>query len=506
MIDEGRLKKIDFVLLFLLVIFYLATRLYRLTLVPVFCDEAIYIRWAQIMRHEPNLRFLPLQDGKQPLFMWLVMPALKVWSDPLAAGRFISVLAGLGTMLGVGVFFFLTIQNIQTVLWGMLLYVLVPFVLFFDRMALADSLLTTFGTWSLIFAILLGRTHRLDVAMILGMILGGALLTKSPAMFFVLMSPAVVMVESGFKIQKLKGKGKDFLKLVSLLGVSFLFTFGIYNILRLGPNFHMIAVRNKDYVWPISEILKHPFDPFVPHLKDIFRYYYGYLTFPVLILGILGMLGMLKEKKKKVMGAVVLGWWLIPLLVQAAIAKVFTARYILFSVPWWVILAAYGWQRLTQILKKKKWVYPIFWLLILLFPFHFDWFLWHNPVRAPFPQDEKRGYLQGWASGWGIKETAEYLENLPKDKPIVVGTEGFFGTLPDGLQMYLEGERRITVIGLGVPVVGISSSLLEAKAAGNQVYLVVNQSRLQMKKREKLRLVKEYPKPGGDKLLFFEIL
>ena len=63
---------------------YAVTRLYQLTLLPVFADEAIYIRWAQVMKAESTLRFLPLSDGKQPLFMWSVIPFFKLFSDQIA--------------------------------------------------------------------------------------------------------------------------------------------------------------------------------------------------------------------------------------------------------------------------------------------------------------------------------------------------------------------------------------------------------------------------------------
>ncbi len=52
-------------------------RIYHLTILPVFADEAIYIRWSQVMAADNTLRFLPLSDGKQPLFMWLIIPFLK---------------------------------------------------------------------------------------------------------------------------------------------------------------------------------------------------------------------------------------------------------------------------------------------------------------------------------------------------------------------------------------------------------------------------------------------
>src|SRR3990167_3465310 len=98
-------------LAFLLLVFYFASRVYHLTQIPVFVDEAIYIRWSQVMRAEPSLRFLPLSDGKQPLFMWLTMPALKFIADPLFAGRIVSVVAGLFTLLGLAVLVFYTARS-----------------------------------------------------------------------------------------------------------------------------------------------------------------------------------------------------------------------------------------------------------------------------------------------------------------------------------------------------------------------------------------------------------
>ena len=79
----------------------LVLRLVNLDALPIFADEAIYVRWAQVMRAEATLRFLPLSDGKQPLFMWLVIPFLKIIRDPLFAGRVTSIFAGVGTLVGI---------------------------------------------------------------------------------------------------------------------------------------------------------------------------------------------------------------------------------------------------------------------------------------------------------------------------------------------------------------------------------------------------------------------
>jgi 4-amino-4-deoxy-L-arabinose transferase-like glycosyltransferase len=115
-----------------IILIYLLIRLPNLTLQPVFADEAIYIRWAQIAKAEPSLRFISLQDGKTPLFMWAMAPFLIIFEDPLFAGRLLSVTAGLFTLLGVysiGKRFF----NQRVSLIGAFLLAITPFMVFFDR-------------------------------------------------------------------------------------------------------------------------------------------------------------------------------------------------------------------------------------------------------------------------------------------------------------------------------------------------------------------------------------
>ncbi len=82
---------------------YFLTRLINLTILPIFTDEAIYLRWSQIMAYDAGLRFLPLTDGKPPLFFWLMMFPIKFLAnfDILFAGRLTSVLCGFLGLSGV---------------------------------------------------------------------------------------------------------------------------------------------------------------------------------------------------------------------------------------------------------------------------------------------------------------------------------------------------------------------------------------------------------------------
>jgi len=491
------------ILVAILILGYFVTRLINLTGIPVFCDEAIYIRWAQIMRAVQSLRFIPLSDGKQPLFMWLIIPFLKIFSDPLVAGRIVSVLSGLGTMVGMGVLSYLLFKKKEISLFASILYLVSPFCFFFDRMALADGLLSVFGIWYLVFSILLVKNLRLDFAMISGILLGLGLITKSPALFFALMLPLTIFVINNETMKQWSNR----LKLVVLWIVVMIFAFAIYNILRLGPEFHMIAIRNKDYVFSLSEILKYPLNPLAGNLKSVVEWYWILLTPPLFILGIFSIPLVLKNNFKK--GLFLLLWWLIPLLAQSAIAKVYTSRYILFSVPVFLIFAAVLLEQIFSTLKNKV-LTTIFLTVIFIVPFYQVFLLIAFPQRAYLPENERKGYLEMWTAGYGIRESAEYLKEAAKTKKVLVGTEGYFGTLPNGLEMYLEKVPNITIIGVGQPVTEISSKLIDG-LKDNQVFLLVNDSRLQIINDSGLKLIKKYPKAistndSQESLLLFEIL
>ena len=97
---KKEIRGIPLVLVFILLLAFLLRALNLIGL-PIFTDEAIYVRWTQIANWDPNWRFISLTDGKQPLFIWLSIISQRIFSDPLFAGRFVSALAGVFTSLGI---------------------------------------------------------------------------------------------------------------------------------------------------------------------------------------------------------------------------------------------------------------------------------------------------------------------------------------------------------------------------------------------------------------------
>jgi 4-amino-4-deoxy-L-arabinose transferase-like glycosyltransferase len=492
----------------LLVLALFSLRFYRLTILPVFADEAIYIRWAQVMRAEETLRFLPLSDGKQPLFMWAVIPSLKLIDDPLFAGRFVSVLSGFGIMLGVAYLSYLLFKSKKAALAASLIYAVSPFSFFFDRMALVDSMLSMFGVWTFILSYLAIVKKRIDFAMMAGFCLGGAWLTKSPAIFFALMLPTLWLFadwKKGFG-----GNISVFLKSLSLSLISVLIGYGFYNILRLGPNFSVIASRNMDYVWPLSHLLTSPLDPLKPFVDRSFEWIRMMGPWPIIIMWLFGYLINLKRYWKALLVLTV--WFLFPIVVQSEFAKVFTARYILFSIPFLVILAG---SVFTEERRNRVWVLVFVLAFFVTQALVFDRRLLTDFEKANLPRSERSGYLEEWTAGQGIKKVADFIRSEYLRKPaekIVIGTEGYFGTLPDGLQIYLNDLAEITAIGVGLNFDKLPQPLIESRKFGNKTYFVVNKSRFNKDpSKYGLRIIAEYPKAENpdhvrDSLLLMQVI
>lgn len=502
------------------VLLYFFLRIYNLTIFPIFADEAIYIRWAQVMKNEPTLRFLPLSDGKQPLFMWMIIPFFRIFDDPLIAGRMVSVMAGFGTLLGVFLLTYYLFKKTWVALVAALFYTISPFTIFFDRMALADSMLSMFGIWVLFWGIMTARTLRLDLAMLSGFTLGGALLTKSPALFYSLLLPVVVLISSIVKLKnwKLSVNYLNVVKFSGLLLVTYVIGYAMYNILRLGPNFTAIGERNQDYVLPLSHIFTDPRDPFIFHIDRAREWLFMLGPFGLVIFALAGLYTGLRRFPKETL--IVSLWAIVPIFIQSEFAKVFTARYILFSLAPIAVVSSFVFLEKQKLVKKIAILGAV---VLFAHAVFIDYRLIVHLDQSLLPQSERSGYLEEWTAGTGTREISqfvkEYKENYP-EKRLVVGTDGFFGTMPDGIQIYIEDIPGITVIGVGITISNVPESLLNAKKSGDTVYLVVNSSRFLGNADDLgLRLINSYPKAKrletdsreallygeSDSLLFFEV-
>ncbi|MDP3130114.1 MAG: glycosyltransferase family 39 protein, partial [Bacillota bacterium] len=388
--------------------------------------------------------------------------------------------------------------NKKIALVASLLTAICPFLVFYDRLAVADSLLTSFGVWSFYLGLKLIEKPDLGKSFLLGLCWAGGLLTKQPGLYFIFLFPTLIFFS---KKRNFKFLIYAFLSLlIALVG---------YNVIKLSPYSHLISVRSYDYILGKREFLNSPFKLFLGNLKSIIPWISSYQTFFGTLFFVLGAGLLLKNNLKKAI--VFLIWLMIPILGSAAIGKIIFPRYFLFIEPWIIVFIAYGIVFLLNLIKTKtKTLFTIHYSLftILLLPWLiFSFFIVFNPTKAPLIKREQDQYLTTWSSGYGIKEAAQYLKsNYPYER-VDIGTEGYFGTLPDGLQVYLDGYKNINIFGVGQPLDKTPDILLE-RAKLNPTFLVINDSRY-FGSDINLVLIKKYPKPEfpflKESLLFFKV-
>lgn len=403
---------------------YFITHLFNLGLLPIFTDEAIYLRWSQIMAYDAALRYLPLIDGKPPLFMWLVSIAMRLFSqmDPLVVGRLVSVFSGFFGLIGIYFTAYQLFKNKKIAYLSAIFYLLTPFTFFYDRFTTADSLLSALGIWSLGIGVLLVKTLRLDVALIEGIVLGLAFLTKSPATLFLLFLP-VNLILFDFKSKNIP---RRLLKFGGLLMIIVVVSQSIYSILRLFPLFHMITQKNSEFIISLSEFLKQPFGLFLGNIKSLILWEYLYTTPLIFASAIVGFLTIVKDKS--VTKLILLSFFLIPLFAMASFNKVIYVRYLLPFTPGLLILAA------SAIAKIKNFtVMFIICVILLALPIYTDFKLLTDPINAPIPQADRDQYLDGWAAGFGVNEVRAYIATLSGHQ--VIATEGTFGLMPYALEL-----------------------------------------------------------------------
>ena len=490
-----KLVKKEWLILLGIVILYLGLTTYNLTKLPIFVDEALYLRWSQIAWKDASWRFISLTDGKQPFYIWFVIPFLKVFKDPLYAGRLASVVSGLFTVLGLGYLGWL-MKDKKTGFFAMTLGVLSPYLFFYYRFGIMESTLVASVIWVVILSILLAKSRRLDVALILGMVTGLSLLVKSSALFFCLLIPFAYVLD----FKKTTLFTKKTLSYLFLVLIAWSLSYIIYNIQRLSPWMHMIAEKNSFFTVSYGEILAEP-KRLVNNFLDVWRWQYAYSGLPILALFFLGLYRLMMENIRAFLYYLVLTMG--PVLGTVAVASLFAPRYIIYATPFVLLSASYG---LSSLQKPK--VALIALLLALSLPIVLISKLLIDPIHFPYvPVDE--GYVNGWSAGNGTKQIADWARARAKEiggeKKLVIYTEGTFGILPHGLELYTQGVKNLEVIGV-YPISDIPPAPLVSAAFENpETYLVLNNT-VTPDTPAGLELVLSFPKLRENPMRLYKII
>ena len=119
-----------------------------------------------------------------------------------------------------------------------------------------------------------------------------------------------------------------------------------------------------------------------------------------------------------------LTWWLGPTLAQSAIARGFTARYLLFTIPFAAILIGHALEHIGQH-TQKHFLSVAAAGLIVIPALTMNYLAATRPESLPLPRIERSGYLENWTAGYGLRDVAQRVRQYAATGPVLVGSEGF---------------------------------------------------------------------------------
>ena len=497
-------------ILLLLLFVYFLTRLYRLTLLPIFIDESLHIGWSlDLWKSDTFLETLRSSLSASKFLHMLLMSAVTPWAkDLLWAGRIFSVLGGAVSLLccySIGK----RLYDERAGIISACFYLASPFALFYERVALADALICTGSAVVLWASIALVQQNLRRYRLILGIALGLTPLLKITGVI-VFLTPLFVWLFLG-EARKIRTFWKLFrvsyswaLCVLAPIYIFAYFLLGSEDL--LGLVFPMLV--SPTHISKVELILTR-----TKNFLEGAQWLSGYLTAPVMAIGLVGLVLALvkREKKTLLLGMLSLSYFCI----LALIAQIWFPRYLLFvAFPFFILTGATICRSASAASNlpvlsgtSTRVVVGVAAILLSIPALRIDYDLLTSPHRASLLPVERLQYINGWPSGYAVREAFQFLQKeaaLSRQGINVVTTE-YGGNSRFALSLLVRREPKINLNYLLVK--GPSAlSQLRGWAAIKPTFVVYEDPPIvndpdKRPDEEGLgsiaRLVQKYPKPGG---------
>jgi 4-amino-4-deoxy-L-arabinose transferase-like glycosyltransferase len=424
---------IPVVVLFLL---YFASRLFRLTLLPMFVDEASHLSWALQMGQTGLLS--EAGDSGKFLIIWLMGLVLPSFGDHvLWLGRFISVGFGLLGLVG-GYSLGRRLFDHRVGLIGAGLYLVAPYTFFYTRMALVDGPLTTLVIYLVLVSLRFAQRPNLKYSLGVGVLLMLVILTKLNG-FVQGVLPLLVMISC---LPRLKWS------------VAWKWLLVAYSLAALG---FIPSLMNFSSHWGLTWAKFGVTEPgqslgwnWLPNASNMLQFLAQNLSLPVFTLVCVGVVLVFIRRQRQVWLMVGCAGVTLALFVFTPKPWTWFPRYLLPAVPFLLLIAgqfislAINWFK--PYLTRLTWRYVVLTALVLGTTgpaLWFDYWLLADPAQAPFVEIDQRQFISGTSAGYGLLEASRYLRSqLSSTKYIVV----VYAQRPTALalvtQVYLHDQRE----------------------------------------------------------------
>lgn len=481
---------------------FFALRLHRLMAMPLFYDEMLHIGWARHMilygeyfnalnyARWLNVAILALFQPLGSESPWLARSVMVVFSMLAAAASF-----GLGRWLGLR-----PAGRIALIVYGLL-----PFAVFYDRQTLADPLLAAFGALGLVCLARMASGLRWRDAVIAGLFLAAAILTKFSA---VLLLPLPVLAAV---IAPRERSSRRRALLLSFAALATTFTVGglAFAIIRLKlPGNDQLA---NIHLWCHSPqcqgqiSLSQTLQLTATNIRLYIETIPAFFTIPVWLAAVAAPI--FRKQIRRILLLCFPAFALVaPFIVTA---DLFPPRYFVFALVPVAALAAFTtvnlWQTVTSratFLPRpavKPLAFTAFALVLFSTPLVVDAQLLWSPFSAPIAPFEKRQYAAAWPGGIaGQKIVAALLAEPGRAKRrINVLASGLW------LEVYTGWGESQGTVSVFENSAEQENEIAAWLASGDPLYFVEVSPKYDLPQRPygvELELIREYDMPGsGDR-------
>lgn len=424
----------------LLTLIAAAIRLPALRALPIFGDEAIFLRLAGIIRAEPLAQlWSPLRAPSAPLHPWLLALSLPISSDPVRSGRLLSVLCGVLLVSALAWTVWRLTRALApnpegnaaaTSIAAAILVAASPFFVFSDRIARVDSLFALQTALAVGLSVSLATRASSLSAVLFGILMGFMMLTRQAVSYPLWLLPLVVPL-----ILPRKEKRR-----VGAILIAGLIALVLWALMLLAPGSTDLATR----IFHLS--LSRPSLGFVDRVALIARNlgiagaaFWTYLTPPVCISAVAGLAIMAAAHRRLFWFLV--AWEAVVLLPPVAFAIDYFPRYALpAALPLLVgaaLAVAFAWTRWSRWFAASFVAVVIAWGLKDILRGVSDWQHW------PLLTLDRRQFVSGWSAGYASERMAHFLVELSQKTPIWVILPKVSGNPSDGIWLLLDKRPNI---------------------------------------------------------------
>jgi len=417
----------------LLILLFFLTRLTNLHSLPIFNDEAIYIDWANKIRMGYVPIFYSLYDGKPPLHFLLISLFLFIIKNPLLAGRLVSVVAGLFTLIGIKKISEIILKN-KWVYLPSILYIFSPLFLFYDRQALQEPILTALFSWFLYFLLVYMKSFKLRNAVFLSVLFSLMFMVKVSSLVFIF-PLSILYILSFFRYRER----------INDLILALLFFIIIFCIIQIPmisqERFTLLFSRNDRYAYSFGDlnfgILELLISNFIKSAKFIIWDFN--ILIPVLFLSLFTKKYFISKNM------LILLLLLLPIPLVIILSKNASERYLEPFLTPLIFFAAIGFIRLYEKIGKVIFILIFIPIMICIYQiFAIDGYLLF--VNRYVKDLGLNSYIGGFTSGYGVRDALDFLKNESEKYDLMyVGVRVDAGNPESAVMAYFLGGENAKV-------------------------------------------------------------